>query len=79
MKIILNLYASFRSRMPEEALRNSGEIDVDEGATVGQILAKVNIAAEDAKIIFRNGIHAHLEDTLKEGDKLAIFPPIAGG
>ncbi len=79
MKINLNLYASFRSRLPEEALLNSGEIEVEEGATVGKILAQVNIAADDPKIIFLNGIHAGLEDTLEDGDRLAIFPPIAGG
>jgi len=79
MKINLNLYASFRSRLPEEALLNSGEIEVKEGATVGQILAEVNIASDEPKIMFLNGIHAGLEDTVKDGDRIAIFPPIAGG
>jgi molybdopterin converting factor small subunit len=46
---------------------------------VKDVLDKLNIAEDEPKIIFLNGIHAKPDDRLKEGDRLAVFPPIAGG
>jgi molybdopterin converting factor small subunit len=54
-------------------------IHLDHGATVGQALDRLNITADEPKIIFVNGVHAGLERALTDGDRLAVFPPIAGG
>jgi sulfur-carrier protein len=50
-----------------------------EGATVGQILASLQIPEEEAAIIFINARHGGADSPLKEGDLLAIFPPVGGG
>jgi molybdopterin converting factor small subunit len=34
---------------------------------------------DKVKIIFLNGIHASGEETLREGDRVGVFPPVAGG
>jgi len=39
----------------------------------------LKIGLEVPKIIFLNGLHAGFDDVLKNGDRLAVFPPIAGG
>jgi molybdopterin converting factor small subunit len=79
MRIQLSLYASLASHLPEKSEGNACTIEVREGAAVRDILGQMDIGLEVPKIIFLNGIHASLDDVLKNGDKLGVFPPIAGG
>lgn len=79
MRIQLNLYASLGSHLPEKAEGNTCTIEVPEGVAVRDILEQLHIGLEIPKIIFLNGIHAGLDDVIKNGDRLAVFPPIAGG
>jgi sulfur-carrier protein len=79
MRILLCLYASLASHLPDAAEGNSCTIDVQEGAAVRDILGQLKIGLDVPKIIFLNGIHASLDDVVKNGDRLAVFPPIAGG
>lgn len=79
MKISLHLYASLASHLPPDASGNSCIIELEDGMTVGQVLAEFNIPPESPKIVFLNGLHSRGEEALKEGDRLAVFPPIAGG
>ncbi|MEI6314899.1 MAG: MoaD/ThiS family protein, partial [Syntrophus sp. (in: bacteria)] len=55
------------------------DFDYQEGASVGHILASLNIPEEEAAIIFINGRHGEPDSPLKDGDLLAIFPPVGGG
>jgi molybdopterin converting factor small subunit len=79
MTIQLTLYASLASHLPETSGGNACSIEVREGAAVKDVLLQLKIGLEIPKIIFLNGIHAGLESVLKNGDRLAVFPPIAGG
>ena len=80
MKIELRLYASLARHMPEQE-RNQGSrgMEVAEGTTVGALLDLLSIPVKAAKIIFVNGVHAGPVQVLKEGDRVGIFPPVAGG
>ena len=74
MKVTVKLFASLRKdRFAVE------ERDYREGATVGHILVSLHIPEKEAAIIFINGRHGEPDSTLKEGDLLAIFPPVGGG
>lgn len=53
--------------------------DLAEGCTVAQVLATYGIPADKPRIILINGIHADQDVALKDGDILALFPPVAGG
>ncbi len=46
---------------------------------IQSIIEDLGISKEEAAIIFVNHKHAPLDYQLKEGDILAIFPPIGGG
>jgi sulfur-carrier protein len=74
MKVTVKLFASLRKdRFAVD------DFDYQEGATVGHILAFLHIPEEDAAIIFINARHGEPDSTLKDGDLLAIFPPVGGG
>jgi molybdopterin converting factor small subunit len=79
MKIEVQLFASLMQYMPGQTDFTPYMMEVAEGTTVGAVLASLKVPAGLAKLIFRNGVHAREEDVLQEGDRVAAFPPIAGG
>jgi sulfur-carrier protein len=80
MRIQVRLYASLQRFMPAERDSSSfHDMEVDEGTTVAGVMHALHVPAETVKLIFLNGIHAQTDQILKEGDRLGIFPPVAGG
>ena len=43
------------------------------------VLDVLEIPAEEVAIFLINGFHSKLEDAVKDGDVLAVFPPVGGG
>lgn len=80
MRIQVRLYASLERYLPGERASSSfHDMEVDEGTSVGEFLHALHVPAETVKLIFLNGIHAQADQILKEGDRLGVFPPVAGG
>lgn len=80
IKIQLNLFASLSRFLPQQPQSGfSVLMEIQEGTTVTSLMESLNVPAELPKIIFLNGIHATETAVLKEGDRLGIFPPLAGG
>lgn len=51
-----------------------------EGITcAGDILALMNIPKEEVSILLVNGFHQKPETPVKDGDIVALFPPVGGG
>ena len=79
MQIELALFAKLSARYPVGGSgREPRPLDIEEGTTVGALVERIGLAAEQ-RITFVNGRHAPDNRTLAPGDRLAIFPPIAGG
>ena len=79
MKVELRLFASLTSYLPDGTAGHSCVREMDEGATIGELLEELKIPPHLPAIILVNGIHAEEDQALKDGDRLAVFPPIAGG
>jgi orotate phosphoribosyltransferase len=79
MIIEVKLFATLDKFLPPGSQKHTGKIDVPEGTCAARILEKLGIPPDMPKIILINGIHSSSEDLLKEGDTLALFPPLAGG
>lgn len=43
------------------------------------ILHELNIPASDVAILLINGMHSQPQDSVKDGDVIALFPPVGGG
>ncbi len=76
--IQLALFAKFSSRHPDGGGRGARPLQVDAGSTVADLVTRLGLAGEQ-RITFVNGRHAPDERALAEGDRLALFPPVAGG
>jgi sulfur carrier protein ThiS len=79
MTILIHLYASYACHLPSGSSGNSCTLDVEEGSTVAGVLEGLGLSVDAPKIIFLNGLHAEGTSVLRTGDRLAVFPPIAGG
>jgi sulfur-carrier protein len=80
MKIQLNLFASLSRFLPLPPQSGfSNFLEISEGTTIQSLLTDLKVPPELPKIIFLNGLHAEATTLLKEGDRLGVFPPLAGG
>ena len=73
--IDLRLFATLGIHTPE----NASQFPIKGGITVGQLIEQLPLAAEDAKLIFINGVRADLSHQLFGGERVGIFPPVGGG
>ena len=55
------------------------DLKVEDGSTIRSVIALLGIPIDDTKIILVNGRSKEFDDILCDGDRLAIFPPVAGG
>jgi molybdopterin converting factor small subunit len=80
MHIEIKIFSSLRNYVQPSDNRLDGDRwDIEEGATVGQVLKMLNLPGTRDLIILVNGHHANKESVLKKGDVLSILPPIGGG
>ena len=79
MKVEVKLFANFRDYLPEGSDRFSCNLEINPSGRVSDILGKLGLPKDHPKIILINGVHAKEDDSLKDGDVLSVFPPVAGG
>jgi sulfur carrier protein len=74
MKVEIRLFASLQKYGGQQ-----GELELAEGATVGDCLESAGIPPSEVAIVLVNGRHAKNDQPLNDGESIALFPPIAGG
>ncbi|HYA03424.1 MAG TPA: MoaD/ThiS family protein [Syntrophobacteria bacterium] len=79
MKIELRLFASLSRYLPDRQGGNLCAMEIPEGTTIKELLERLAIPTEIRKIIIVNGVHAGESQFLAEGDRIGVFPPVAGG
>ena len=81
MEIRVKLFATFREKGPKGlAIAEAFTLEIEENASVFDLLNKLDIPAVEAKIVLINGVAAKdYNDIIKENDLVACFPPIGGG
>ncbi len=83
MKIRLKLFATLRDYLPEEAKSNELELVVADDTSVQGVIDLYRLPAKLVHLVLVNGYYiyptARATTHLKEGDVLALWPPIAGG
>ena len=73
--IQLKLFAALAPLSPE----NSDRVPIQPGISVKEMLDQLAIPTVKAHLIFINGIKKNLETRLSGGERVGIFPPVAGG
>jgi molybdopterin converting factor small subunit len=83
MKITLKLYATLSDYLPDRAVRNAVQIDVPDDASLNWVIDRYRLPRDLVHLVLVNGVFSHQherdEASLRDGDTLAIWPPVAGG
>ncbi|MCM2308667.1 MAG: MoaD/ThiS family protein [Sulfuritalea sp.] len=84
MKVIFKLYATLQDYLPAEAKQtNAQTLELAEGTTVQQIIERFALPPKLCHLVLIDGYFVPPAEraarVLKEGDILAIWPPVAGG
>ncbi len=74
MKITIKLFATLRDFGPEIQERS-----ISENSTIEKVVKSLNLPEEIPLLTIVNGVHTDPKEMLKEGDVLALFPPVGGG
>ncbi len=73
------LFANLRKYASEDAVSGSFRYRVEEGTTVDDLRRELGVPEEECKQAFINRIRRDWSYKLQEGDRVALFSPIAGG
>jgi molybdopterin converting factor small subunit len=74
MKVTVKLFASLRSFGPDEQV-----LHLPDNTTIDDVVRILQIPGTIRLLRIVNGEHRPADHELKDGDDLALFPPIAGG
>lgn len=72
--IEVRLFATFREGRDKVSF-----LDQKNFKNAGEILDYLRIPREEVAIILINGRYSAIDTPLKDGDILALFPPVGGG
>ena len=75
-KITLRVFATFRQYIDGA---ESVETGLQAGDTVADVLGRLGIPADEARIIFVDGRKSSLTKELSGGETVSVFPAIGGG
>ena len=79
MNVDVALFASLSQFQPDGlGGTRARSFDLDEGTTIAQVIASLGLP-DQPRVVFVNSRHAEETSALADGDRLAIFPPVAGG
>ncbi len=77
MRIEIRLQLSFKDKAPHG--ENLFHLEAAPGTTVAEVLKALAIPDSTPKVIIVNGRAAQPSRELMDGDRLTLFPPVAGG
>ncbi|BBO72459.1 hypothetical protein DSCA_63890 [Desulfosarcina alkanivorans] len=71
----LKLFASLTHFSPE----NADRLPVAPGTSVQELLRDLDVPLAKAHLIFVDGVKRTLDTRLNGGERVGVFPPVAGG
>lgn len=79
IQIEVRLFAYLRELLPPES-RGVKKIEMKNCLTIDELMDGVGILEKEIMIVMINGIRRlDYNEPLKDGDRVAIFPPVGGG
>ena len=79
MIVHVRLFATLRRHYPHIGIGEPMDVELEAGATIGELITQLRLPAEQVKVVFVNGIVQKREHVLNAGDEVGVFPPVGGG
>lgn len=75
----VKLYASLRNCAPKHDWSQPMKVQLEDGATCGDLLAHFKVPYPRSVFAVVNGTRQKSDWELKDGDSVGLFPPVGGG
>ncbi len=79
MLVNVKLFATLQRYKPEVFAGEVFAVELPDGSTLSDLVARLEIRANEVKVMFVNGRARAEMYRLKDGDEVGIFPPVGGG
>lgn len=79
MKIRVELFGTLPKRFPDYDPATGMEIEMPEGASVGDLLARLHISSRESGVVAMEGKVAGPADPLREGVSVRVLQQVHGG
>jgi molybdopterin synthase sulfur carrier subunit len=83
LQLTFKLYASLTELLPASAVDHAVSIEVADGTSAWDVIDQFRVPRKSAHLVLINGVYLEPEDraksTLRNGDTIAVWPPVAGG
>ena len=77
MKVRVQLESYLDQYAPGDDAKFS--LEVPDGATIAEVLRKLHVPLEQAAVLTLGDEAVDMTQQLKEGDRVTVIPPVAGG
>jgi molybdopterin converting factor small subunit len=79
IEVECRLYAGLRKYAPSQGLGEAMELELPDGSTLAELYELLKVPPDEVKRAFVSGLSKGPGHALSNGDRVALFPPIAGG
>jgi molybdopterin converting factor small subunit len=79
VKVDVTVFATLRRYLPGLRLGEMKTLEVAPGCTMAQLRDRLGLPADEVKLVMRNHVQAHLDEEVRDGDRIVFFPAVAGG
>jgi molybdopterin converting factor small subunit len=79
LQVEVKVFSGLEKLIPGARFGQPIKVDITERFTIRTLLKNLNIPEKDVYIILVNGVNKVLDETLADGDRIALFPPVGGG
>lgn len=79
MKVSVICFGSMREHLPATGTGNEAEIEVEDAATVGDVVDRLGAPRRLVFSVLVDGVQASLDNRVPEGAEITLMPPFSGG
>lgn len=79
IRVKVKPFATLRRYFPHLGVGEALEVELPNGATVGQLMNHLGLPADQVRVVFVNGVSRDENHPLADGDEVGVFPPVGGG
>jgi len=80
IRVEVRLYATLGTYRPDAPIGEAAVCELADGTTVRELLeGTLGVPPDQVKTVFVNAVSRRFDYILADGDRVGIFPPVAGG
>ena len=79
MLVNVKLFATLQRYKPDVSAGQPFTVELPEKSTINDLIAHLEVRANEVKVVFVNGRARAEMYRLKDGDEVGVFPPVGGG